>query len=65
VSGLAAGVAHGVSAFRARRDPGDAMRVAKDAAAQRESELDEELRSADRDLRTADQAAQDAPPPAA
>ena len=44
VSGLAAGVAHGFSAFRARRDPGEAVRVAKDAAAQRESELDEELR---------------------
>ena len=58
VSGLAAGVAHGVSAFRARRDPGEAVRVAKDAAAQRESELDEELRSAER-------AAADAPPPAA
>ena len=58
VSGLAAGVAHGVSAFRARRDPGDAMRVARDAAAQREGELEEELRKADR-------ARADAPPPAA
>ena len=46
VSGFAAGVSHGVSAFRSRRDPGEAVRVAKDAAAQREQELDEELRNA-------------------
>ena len=46
VSGLAAAVSHGFSAFRARRDPGEAVRVAKDAAARRESELDEELRNA-------------------
>jgi hypothetical protein len=46
VSGFAAGVSHGVSAFRSRRDPGEAVRVAKDAAAQRESEVDEELRNA-------------------
>jgi hypothetical protein len=48
VSGFASGVSHGVSAFRARRDPGDAVRVAKDAAARRESEVDEELRNAGR-----------------
>src|SRR4029453_10211875 len=29
VSGLAAAVSHGFSAFRARRDPGEAVRVAK------------------------------------
>jgi len=58
VSGLAAGVSHGFSAFRARRDAGEAVRVAKDAAAQRESELDEELRAAAR-------AEPDRPPPAA
>ena len=46
VSGLASGVSHGFSAFRARRDAGEAVRVAKDAAARRESELDEELRNA-------------------
>ncbi len=58
VSGLAAAVSHGVSAFRARRDPGEAVRVAKDAAARRESELDEELRNAGK-------AEADGPPPAA
>ena len=58
VSGFAAGVSHGVSAFRSRRDAGEAVRVAKDAAARRESELDEELRNAG-------QAAPDEPPPAA
>ncbi len=46
VTGLAAGVSHGVAAFRARRDVGEAMHVAKGAAAKRESELDEELRNA-------------------
>ena len=48
VSGFAAGVSHGLSAFRSRRDAGEAVRVAKDAAARRESELDEELRTAGR-----------------
>jgi hypothetical protein len=46
VSGFAAGVSHGVSAFRTRRDAGEAVRVAKDAAARRESELEDELRTA-------------------
>jgi hypothetical protein len=58
VSGFAAGVSHGVSAFRARRDAGEAVRVAKDAAARRESEVDEELR-------TAGQTESAEPPPAA
>jgi hypothetical protein len=58
VSGFAAGVSHGVSAFRSRRDAGEAVRVAKDAAARRESELDEELRNAG-------QSEPEPPPPAA
>jgi len=58
VSGLAAGLSHGVSAFRSRRDAGEAVRVAKDAAARREEELDEELRTAAR-------AEPESPPPAA
>jgi hypothetical protein len=58
VSGLAAGISHGFSALRSRRDPGEAVRVAKDAAARRENELDDELR-------TAGQTDQDVPPPAA
>ena len=48
VSGLAAGVSHGASAFRSRRDLGAAMKVAKDASARRQTELDEELRTAGR-----------------
>src|SRR5262249_5265218 len=48
VSGLAAGVSHGFSAFRTRRDAGEAVRGAKDAAARGESELDEELRTGGR-----------------
>ncbi len=47
VSGLAAGVSHGVAAFKTRRDWSDAVRVGKDAAARRERELEEELRAAD------------------
>ena len=58
VSGLAAGVSHGFAAFRARKDAGEAVRVAKDAAAQRESEVDEELRKAG-------QAEPETPPPPA
>ena len=57
VSGLAAGVSHGFAAFRARKDAGEAVRVAKDAAAQRENELDEKLRKACQDE-------PEAPPPA-
>jgi len=57
VSGFAAGVSHGVAAFRSRRDAGEAVRVGKDAAARRESELDEELRNAG-------QGAPEDPPPA-
>jgi hypothetical protein len=48
VTGFASGISHGVAAFRARRDVGEAMSVAKSAAARREAELDEELRNAGR-----------------
>jgi hypothetical protein len=48
VSGLAAAISHGFGAFRARRDVGEAVTVAKEAAARRESELDEELRTPSR-----------------
>jgi hypothetical protein len=46
VSGLSAGLSHGLSAFRARRSPSEAVNVAKEAARRREAELDEELRRA-------------------
>jgi hypothetical protein len=58
VSGLASGISHGFAAFRSRKDVGGAMSVAKDAAARRESEIDEELRAAG-------EAPADGPPPAA
>jgi hypothetical protein len=58
VTGLASGISHGVAAFRARRDVGDAVSVAKEAAARREAEIDEELRTAGR-------TPTDQPPPAA
>ncbi|MFO7572943.1 MAG: DUF948 domain-containing protein [Gaiellaceae bacterium] len=48
VTGLSAAVSHGFAAFRARRDVGEATKVAKEAAARREAELDEELRTAGR-----------------
>ena len=48
VSGLSAALSHGFAALRARRDVGDARRVAKEAAARREAELEEELHEAGR-----------------
>lgn len=46
LSGLAAGLTHGVSAFKSTRDFHGAVRVGKDAAARREHDLGEELRHA-------------------
>ena len=48
VTGFASGLSHGVAAFRARRKVGDAVSVAKEAAARREAEIDEDLRAAGR-----------------
>jgi hypothetical protein len=45
VSGLAAGIAHGIATLRTRRDVGEAVRAAKEAAARRERDLEEELRA--------------------
>jgi len=47
VSGVAAGLVHGAADLKARRDWRHAVRVAKEAAAQRERDLEEELRQAD------------------
>jgi hypothetical protein len=60
VTGFASGISHGVAAFRARRNVGDAVSVAKDAAARREAEIDEDLRTAGRPEPEAEP-----PPPAA
>ncbi len=46
VSGVASGISHGFAALRARRDVGDAVSVAKEAAARRETEIDDELHAA-------------------
>ncbi len=51
VSGFAAGIAHGVSTLKARRDVGEAVRVGKEAAARRERDLEEELRAAGGDTK--------------
>lgn len=48
VTGLSAAISHGLAALRARRDVREAARVAREAAARREAELDEELRAARR-----------------
>ena len=47
VSGLAAGMTHGFATLKARRDVGEAVHSAKEAAARRERDLEEELRAAD------------------
>lgn len=60
VTGLSAAISHGFAALRARRDPGEAMSVAKEAARRREAELDEELRTAGT---TADDGMPGPPPP--
>jgi hypothetical protein len=46
VTGLASGISHGFAALRARRDVGEAVSVAKQAAARREAEIDEDLHAA-------------------
>jgi uncharacterized protein YoxC len=46
VSGLAAGIAHGFATLKTRRDVGEAVRAAKEAAARQERDLEEELRAA-------------------
>lgn len=48
ISGLAAGLSHGAATLKARKDFGEAVRSAKEAAARRERDLEEELRTADR-----------------
>ena len=48
VSGLAAGISHGVADFKTKRSWQSAVDSAKVAAAAREQELDEELREADK-----------------
>jgi hypothetical protein len=48
VSGLASAISHGASALRSRRNVGDAVSVAKEAAARREAEVEEELHAAGR-----------------
>jgi hypothetical protein len=46
VSGLSAALSHGFAALRARRDIGEARRVAKEAAALREAEVEADLHAA-------------------
>jgi hypothetical protein len=64
VSGLSAAISHGFGAFRARRSPSDAVRVAREAAARREAELDEELRSAASRAAAEEPESSPEPPPA-
>lgn len=46
VSGLAAGLTHGVARLKATRDWSESVRAGKDAAARREADLADELRRA-------------------
>jgi uncharacterized protein YoxC len=46
ISGLAAGLTHGAATLKARRSFGEAVQSAKEAAARRERDLEEELRVA-------------------
>jgi uncharacterized protein YoxC len=48
ITGLAAALSHGAGALKSRRDFKEAVHVAKEAAARREAELEEELRAAGR-----------------
>ena len=47
IAGLAAGLSHGVATLKARHHVGEAVQSAKEAAARRERDLEEELRAAD------------------
>jgi F0F1-type ATP synthase membrane subunit c/vacuolar-type H+-ATPase subunit K len=47
LSGVAAGLTHGLATLKARRDVGEAVQSAKEAAARRERDLEDELRTAD------------------
>lgn len=47
LSGLAAGLSHGASSLKARRDWSEAVRTGKEAATRREHDLEDELRAAD------------------
>ncbi len=49
VTGLAAGLTHGASALRTQRSWSEAVQTGKEAAARRERDLEEELRTAGRD----------------
>jgi hypothetical protein len=44
LAGLTAGLSHGTATLRVKRDWREALRVAKEAAARREADLEEELR---------------------
>lgn len=44
LAGVAAGVSHGAATLRVKRDWREALRVAKEASARRERDLEEELR---------------------
>jgi uncharacterized protein YoxC len=46
VSGFAAGVTHGIATLKARHNVGEAVQSAREAAARRERDLEEELRAA-------------------
>ena len=62
VSGLAAGIAHGVSSLRKRRNVSEAMDAAKNAARRREDDLAHDLRVAGRTAPSSEQPTPTPPP---
>jgi hypothetical protein len=62
VSGLAAGISHGISSLRKNRDVSEAMGAAKDAARRREQDLAEDLRVAGRTPPSTERPAPTPPP---
>jgi hypothetical protein len=62
VSGLAAGITHGFSSLRKKKDVGEAVKTGKDAAARRTADLREDLRHAGRTPVTTDRPSAQTPP---
>jgi hypothetical protein len=63
VSGLASGIAHGLSSLKKTRSPSEAMDAAKDAARRRQHDLAEDLRGAGPTPPTSERPTPTPPPP--
>jgi uncharacterized protein YoxC len=63
VSGLASGIAHGLSSFKKTRSPAEAMDAAKDAARRRQEDLAQDLHGAGPTPPTSERPTPTPPPP--